>query len=149
MMSQSDPINLLPDGQSMCRDVFPDDWYAEVVLKLLCTGIITGDPEGTFRPNDNITRAEAAAVAVRLHKYVAGKLDINVSKSYVAKTFSDVQGTDWFYESVCSAVSYGLIEGDAEGTFRPNDNITRAEFTAVIVRNMKKIDDMFVSMCRI
>lgn len=110
---------------------------------------MTGDSEGTFRPDDNITRAEAAAVAVRLHEYVASKLDINVSKSYVSKTFSDVRGTDWYYKSVCSAVGYGLIEGDAEGTFRPNDNITRAEFTAVIVRNMKKIDDMFVQMCRI
>ncbi len=132
-----------------CPDVIYGAWYYDYVTRLVSTGIMTGDSEGTFRPDDNITRAEAAAVAVRLHEYVAGKLDINVSKSYVSKTFSDVQGTDWFYESVCSAVGYGLIEGDIEGTFRPNDNITRAEFTAVIVRNMKKIDDMFVSMCKI
>ena len=146
---RNDPINILPEGQAPCRDVYPNEWYAEAVTRLLYAGIITGDPDGTFRPNDNITRAEAATVAVRLHEYVAKKLNIKVSKPYTAKTFSDVRGSDWFYKAVGAAVGYGLIEGDSEGTFRPDDNITRAELTAVIVRNMKKIDDMFVQMCRV
>ena len=139
----------MPEGQAPCRDVYPNEWYAEAVTRLMYAGIVTGDIEGTFRPEDNITRAEAAAVAVRLHEYVAARLNIKVSKPYVTKTFSDVCGSDWFYKAVGAAVGYGLIEGDTEGTFRPNDNITRAEFTAVIVRNMKKVDDMLVSMCRI
>ena len=132
-----------------CPDVIYGAWYYDCVTRLLSTGIMTGDSEGTFRPDDNITRAEAAAVAVRLHEYVAAKLNIKVSKPYVTKTFSDVRGSDWFYKAVGAAIGYGLIEGDSEGTFRPNDNITRAEFTAVIVRNMKKIDDMFIQMCRV
>lgn len=141
--------NIMPTDRRTCPDIDENAWYYDEVTRLLATGIMTGDFEGTFRPDDYITRAEVAVIAVRLHEYIANALGVKTEKSDSDIKLTDVYADDWFYELVYSAVKYGLITGDTEGTFRPLDNITRAEFASIIVRNMKKTDDMFVSLCRV
>lgn len=141
--------NIMPTDRKTCPDVDENAWYYDEVTRLLATGIMTGDIEGTFRPDDYITRAEVAVIAVRLSGYIAKALGVNVKPSESDIKLIDVYADDWFYEAVYAAVKYGLITGDTEGTFRPLDNITRAEFASIIVRNMKKTDDMFVSLCRV
>ena len=141
--------NIMPTDRMTCPDIDETAWYYDEVTRLLATGIMTGDLEGTFRPDDYITRAEVAVISVRLHEYIAKALDVKTVKSNPDITLIDVNKGDWFCDAVYTAVAYGLIMGDTEGTFRPNDNITRAEFSSIIVRNMKKTDDMFASLCRL
>lgn len=106
-------------------DVPADAWYAKAVNTLASLGMLGGYPDGTFRPDAPITRAEFAAIAL------AFAYDpVNASCSY-----TDVNTAAWYYTYVAQATTYGWIGGYPDGTFRPNNSITRAE-VCVIVNNM-------------
>jgi uncharacterized repeat protein (TIGR02543 family) len=105
-------------------DVPSDAWYAEAVNTLAALGMIDGYPDGTFRPDATITRAEFCVIALAF-AYEPESFDCN---------FYDVSVNDWFYDYVAQATSYGWISG-SNGVFRPNDAITRAE-VSVIANNM-------------
>ena len=105
-------------------DVPSDAWYAEAVNTLAALGMIDGYPDGTFRPDATITRAEFCVIALAF-AYEPESFDCN---------FYDVSVNDWFYDYVAQATSYGWISG-SNGIFRPNDAITRAE-VSVIANNM-------------
>ena len=105
-------------------DVPSDAWYAEAVNTLAALGMIDGYPDGTFRPDATITRAEFCVIALAF-AYEPASFDCS---------FYDVSVNDWFYDYVAQATSYGWISG-GNGAFRPNDAITRAE-VSVIVNNM-------------
>ena len=105
-------------------DVPADAWYAEAVNTLASLGMINGYPDGTFRPDAPITRAEFCVIALAF-AYEPEDFDCN---------FRDVSTSDWFYDYVAQATSYGWISG-ADRSFRPNECITRAE-VSVIVNNM-------------
>ena len=105
-------------------DVPSDAWYAEAVNTLAALGMIDGYPDGTFRPDATITRAEFCVIALAF-AYEPESFDCS---------FYDVSVNDWFYDYVAQATSYGWISGGS-GAFRPNDAITRAE-VSVIVNNM-------------
>ena len=106
-------------------DVPADAWYAKAVNTLASLGMLGGYPDGTFRPDAPITRAEFAAIAL------AFAYDpVNASCSY-----TDVNTAAWYYIYVAQATTYGWIGGYPDGTFRPNNSITRAE-VCVIVNNM-------------
>ncbi|MCI5892082.1 MAG: S-layer homology domain-containing protein [Clostridiales bacterium] len=137
------------DTNKICPDLDKNEWYYDEVTKLLATGIMQGDETGLFRPNDNITRAETAVIAVKLYEYVRDNLKVQNVGKLNSVTLTDIYPTDWFYEVVRAAAGYGLITGDSEWTFRPYDNITRAEFTSIIIRVMKNIDDMLISLCEV
>ena len=106
-------------------DVPADAWYATAVNTLASLGMVSGDPEGTFRPNDPITRAEFCVIAL------AFAYEPDNAVCY----FGDVSRSDWFYTYVAQAASYGWIGGYTNGNFGPNDQITRAQVTT-IVNNM-------------
>ncbi len=113
---------------SKFSDVNSSDWYGNYVSFLSEHGIIDGYADGTFKPNANITRAELVAL-------VAKALDIN---GQYTNYFSDTAGM-WASNAISAINSFGFIKGYADGTFRPNANITRAETTvflnAVLGRN--------------
>ncbi len=90
---------------------------------------LSGYPDGTIRPDANITRAEVATIFFRL-------LKDNVRVKYLSKTndFSDVSADDWFNTAVSTLANAGVLSGHSDGTFAPNDYITRAEFTAICAR---------------
>ena len=98
-----------------------DNWYCEAVLRLAEMGAITGYPDGTFRPNDYITRAEFTAIAVRLSGVTVGGTE----------AFPDVEEGAWYYDYVTTSVKYNWVNGYPEGDFRPEKNITRAEAAKV------------------
>lgn len=84
---------------------------------------IVGYPDSTFRPNNIITRAEVTEIFARL------------SKRQVRSTrfsFSDVKPNDWFYNAVQIGLEEGFIKGYLDGTFRPSEPMTRAEFASII-----------------
>ena len=86
---------------------------------------ITGYPDGTFKPNGNLTRAEAATIFYRL------LLDQTMTKNV---QFSDVPAGKWYETAVKTLASKGVITGYTDGTFKPTKSVTRAEFCAMASR---------------
>lgn len=103
-------------------DVKAGMWCNRAVATLTNMGIIKGYTDGSFQPNKSITRAELATIIARF-----AKLDVNT------KTFSDING-HWAQKNIELAAGNGWINGYEDGTFRPNNNITRAETFAMINR---------------
>lgn len=103
-------------------DIKDGAWCCRAVATLTNAGVINGYTDGTFRPNAPITRAELATIIARF-----AKLDVNT------KTFSDITG-HWAQKSIELAAGNNWINGYEDGTFRPNNNITRAETFAMINR---------------
>ena len=103
-------------------DVAKGQWYNRAISTLANAGIIKGDPAGTYRPGDAITRAEMAAIIARFGDFKEG-----------GKTFNDISG-HWAQKYIELAASNGWINGNPDGTFKPDNNITRAETVAMINR---------------
>lgn len=91
-------------------------------------GIIKGYEDGSFRPDDVITRAEVVAIINR----VQGLSDAAKAASGVS-IYSDVKATDWFAGDVNLATQMGVISGDGDGTFRPNDQVKYEEAVKMVV----------------
>ena len=107
-------------------DVSDAHWANEQIVYL--KDEITGYPDGTFRPNANITRAEFAAILSRL----AG-----VKSSYTA-SLTDIAG-HWAASAISAVSAKGWVTGYPDGSFHPNANITRAEAMAMINRMLGRL----------
>ena len=107
-------------------DVAKGKWYNRAISTLAKAGIIKGDPAGTYRPGDPITRAEMAAIIARFGDFKEG-----------GKTFNDISG-HWAQKYIELAASNGWINGNPDGTFKPNNKITRAETVAMINRVLNR-----------
>ena len=108
-------------------DVAATAWYNTAVSTLSSMGIITGYPDGTFRPNAAITRAEFAAIAARF--------DNNGDKA--AAKFSDI-ANHWAKDEISIAYNNGWITGYPNGTFGPQRDITRAETMTLVNRVLNR-----------
>lgn len=108
-------------------DVAATSWYNTAVSTLSSMGIITGYPDGTFRPNAAITRAEFAAIAARF--------DNDGNKT--AAKFSDI-ATHWAKDEISIAYNNGWITGYPDGTFGPQRDITRAETMTLVNRVLNR-----------
>ncbi|MBB6672924.1 S-layer homology domain-containing protein [Cohnella nanjingensis] len=99
-------------------------WAEPAILQAASRGIVTGYPDGTFKPNHIVTRAEFTVMLVKLLK---------PQGSDAALTFSDASKIGaWAKSAVAQAVLAGYIKGYEDGTFRPDEAITRAEMTVMI-----------------
>ncbi|PKL36289.1 hypothetical protein CVV38_00050 [Candidatus Peregrinibacteria bacterium HGW-Peregrinibacteria-1] len=101
-------------------------WAESFVEELREKGVVSGKGDGSFAPEDSITRAE-------LLKMVMEAYEISVEEASVS-SFSDVSVNDWFSPYVESARTGGYISGYADGTFRPNDAVNRAEALVIMLR---------------
>ncbi len=108
-------------------DVKAADWFNNAISTMENGGIINGYPDGSFNPNGKITRAEFAAMAIRFFQ------DAKVGPS----RFSDTIG-HWAEEAINKALEQGLITGYPDGTFRPDQPITRAEAMTIVNRVLKR-----------
>ena len=108
-------------------DVAYGKWYNNPISTMSALGIITGYPDGTFKPNKPITRAEFAAIAARFDETQSGK----------SATFSDVIG-HWAAKEIGIAYYNDWIKGYPDGTFKPDQNITRAEAMTMINRVLER-----------
>ena len=131
-------FRLLEDGirnenfthQNDFSDVAADAWYCSSVSTLSRMGIIAGYPDGTFRPNAPITRAEFAAIATRF--------DNNGDKTPVS--FTDIIG-HWAEGEITVAANHGWVSGYGDNTFRPQNQITRAETMSLVNRVLKRLPE--------
>ena len=111
-------------------DVTSAHWAANYIGYMEQFGIVRGYSDGTFRPNAPITRAEFAAICCRFEKLTSGTV-----------TFSDVPASHWAAKSIAYAATRGWVTGYADGTFKPGNNITRAEVAAVTCRLLERNAD--------
>ena len=112
-------------------DVKSTDWFADSIMKLSGKDIITGYPDGTFKPNKSITRAEFAAIA---SKYIK-------NPKAADETFSDVPMNHWAKDAIAKVKAEGWISGYTDGTFRPDAPITRAEAVSIVNRMFDRAAD--------
>lgn len=112
-------------------DVADDAWYHDYVAYMEELGVVTGYPDGTFRPDDSITRAEFATMASRFDKLSPAEISF----------FEDVPAEHWAYDYVESAATKGWIKGYEDGTFRPENNITREETVTIVNRMLERAAD--------
>ena len=114
----------VPENQFI--DVKPDDWYTSAVNTAAAAGLIRGYEDGTFRPNQIISRQELAVMLMRT-------LDQPVMEAKLA--FADAEGiVSWARNSVAYATELGLLNGFPDGTFRAQDPSNRAEAAVVVYR---------------
>ena len=108
-------------------DVKDGDWYNNAISTLSNAGIVSGYPDGTFRPNAPITRAEMSKIIA-----LFAKLDKTNDR------FTDIAG-HWAEAYIRLAAGNGWIEGYPDGSFRPNQSITRAETVTMINRVLERV----------
>lgn len=112
-------------------DVPAGKWYAVAVSTLANAGAIKGYSNGTFQPGKPITRAEFVTILIGIY-------GANTSKGM---PFADV-GSAWCHDAVATAYANGWIGGYADGTFHPNQTITRAEAVTILNRVLGRSCDL-------
>ena len=111
-------------------DVPKGYWAANYIGYMQQLGIITGYSDGSFRPDAPVTRAEFATIASRFEKLTEG-----------SKSFADVPDTYWAARYINFAATRGWVTGYSDGTFKPENTITRAEVAAVTCRLLERSAD--------
>ena len=130
MITRALDLNMI-SYQNNIADVAPNSWYANEVQTIIDAGIMSGDPDGAFRPEATITRQEMAKVIVNAYILKTGAADITAAEP----SFSDNgQIADWAKEAVGKAAGLGLMQGMNDGRFDPMGNATRAQSAVVIFR---------------
>lgn len=120
------------DGSAVTFTDLGASWAASDIYYLVERGIVNGKGNGTFAPNDLITRAEVVTILARM-----SEADLS---AYTQTPFKDVKQTDWYANAVAWASEAGITNGDTEGNFRPKQNISRQDLAVMIGRYVEKIE---------
>lgn len=116
------------------KDIPDDLWSVTAISYMSKLGMVKGYPDGNFMPRADITRAEFAAMATRFADISSG-----------SKTFTDVAKDHWAYDVIQKAAAAGWISGYPDGSFKPDQPITRAEVVAITNRMLNRFaDEAFV-----
>ena len=131
-ISPSVATNPVTGGTVNAETVFPDmgsaQWAVTAVSALKSAGIVSGDENGNFNPDNNITRAEYVKLVV---------LAMELPLESAGSEFSDVSSNDWHAAYVNTGVKNGLIMGDAENRFNPDEVISREDMCVILYRAFK------------
>ncbi len=114
------------------RDVSTEAWYLPYIAAAKAKGFIAGFADGTFRPDAPITRAEALKLVS-----IAAAFSESISAPTTA-AFVDVSSDAWYFPFLTEAMSMEIVSGYADGSFRPNSAITRAEFCKIVFLSMQR-----------
>jgi hypothetical protein len=101
-----------------------DHWASSQIQLSVQQGLVSGYPDGCFKPDNNITRAEFISIVNRAYKFT----------SQAAIDYSDVPADAWFAGDIAKASSAGYLSGYNDGTMRPDQPISRQEVAAIIAR---------------
>lgn len=114
-------------------DVPANSYYAQAIQKAYALGIVSGYPDGTFRPSDPITREAAAAMLYQA--MVSSGWSLGVESESVLYGYSDWQSVSSYARSAMAVlVKNGLFSGDTQGRLRPGQTMTRAEMAVVLAK---------------
>jgi len=107
------------------KDVGPKKWFADAVKYVYMNGLMNGKSDTAFAPNEQMTRAQLVSVLWRL----AGSPEVE----FTAR-FTDVKKSKWFAGAVMWAAENGIVDGFPDGTFAPDDSLTRDQLAAILYR---------------
>ena len=117
------------------NDVPSDKWYSKYIAFLDGKDVISGYPDGSFKPDKKITRAEFAAICVRYYENTLGTI------TPAQTEFADLSGEHWVYEYIEKANAQEWILGFPDNTVRPDIAISRAEVVAIVNRILQRSAD--------
>ena len=123
-------------GKSDFADVKSSEWYSKFIGYIEKYGIIKGYDNNTFKPDENISRAEFVAMTVRFNS-----LFNDVKKGSYTVKYTDVANNYWAYSDIAYAKHAGWLNGYADGTFKGDNAITRAEVVTVVNKATGRIAD--------
>jgi N-acetylmuramoyl-L-alanine amidase len=128
-------------GTGGFKDVSSGVWYAQVVATAAKVGIVEGYEDGTFRPNEEISREELAAMVVRAMEYTGSKRELtDARQKELLKRYSDAGSIVWGHEEMAIAIDAGIIEGLTSSTISPKSDATRAQSATMLNRMLKKLE---------
>ncbi len=116
-----------PTTQVTFNDVPSNYWAQTFIQELASRNIIKGFPDGSFRPNDPVTRAQFAALLSQA---------MNKSTIRSSATFTDVVATYWAATAIQKAYTTGFMSGYSATTFRPNENISRVQILVSLANGL-------------
>ena len=123
---QGQPPEGMPGGTAHTfADVSESDWYYRTVQEICRSGLMVGTSDTTFSPTASASRAMAAAILYRM----AGSPEVTDTAS-----FSDVKDGAWYAQAVAWAAENGIFSGMPDGSFHPDDAITREQLVTVLYR---------------
>ena len=123
------PLGVVQGEPLPQRAIFTDikgHWAEKVINKWLSLSLVGGYTDGTFKPDHSITRAEFVALVNRAFEYMQS----------TTFDFTDVLAQDWYASDVAKAVAAGYINGYPDGTFQPNQAISRQEVAAALTKSL-------------
>lgn len=120
------------DNGNFFEDIKADAWYYKYVDRAVSEGLFKGMTETRFEPDTNLSRAMLVTILYRM----AGSPDVSGLK----ESFSDVTSKHWAYKEIIWGSNNGIIKGYPDGTFKPNQDISRQELCAMIARYARFID---------
>jgi hypothetical protein len=118
-----------PSSTSAALSDIAGNWAQSSIEKLVSLGYISGYPDGTFKPDQQITRSEFCAIMDKV---------LQLTPSVQQTHFTDVNPGEWFDKAVETAVYDGIAKGYGDGTFHPNAPISRQEMACVLIQAMGK-----------
>ena len=125
---KTNPYNVHVTVSEAFSDVVSGSWYYDNVMQAAAAGIVSGYPDGTFKPGNSVTRRDFAIMLTQM---------LGVSNDGTAVSpFIDVQDDDYGVVAIAYCYSHGIISGYEDGTFRPGNTITRQEAASMIVKAM-------------
>ncbi|MNJ51266.1 Endoglucanase precursor [compost metagenome] len=119
-------------------DVPSDQYYAAYVNAMKKAGIMSGYGDGSFRPEQNVTREEMVTMIMKAYSYVTGNA-LAVEAGTSSSVFKDISSVSAYaVDSLKAAASLGIIEGGTGGAFEPKSLFTRDQMAKVLIKLMEK-----------
>ncbi len=119
--------NPVASGNSTFSDLSSNNWAYKPIINLVEAGVLSGYPDGTFKPDKSVSRAEFT-------KFMVCGLGLENMNTTNAKGFPDVPGNHWAQKYISISVDKGYVNGMPDGSFNPNGQIKGAELATMIVR---------------
>lgn len=129
-----------PEETNKPTDIFNDindeSWSKNAVVELYNRGIVNGYEDGSFKPDNSVTRAEFL-------KFIITAIEADVPENNISLPFSDTYNSEWYASYVSAALNLNMVNGYDDETFRPDSYISREEASAIVCRG---IDAMGISL---
>lgn len=118
-----------------------DKSYEKAVQTLMEKGIVTGDTDGSFHPDETLTRAQACIIVVKSMNPSEAEVSATVTQPAPKSSFSDMSGYGWAEGYVSYAVNHNITKGYPDGTFKPGNKVTMNELITMVLRAADYSDD--------